>query len=126
MGTGTGILAIAAARLFPAARIEACDTDGEAVGIARDNAKLNGVARVAFRVGTIDERTASAACVCANLTADTILQLLPALLGVTCEHLILSGILDSQVDAVLTRLQELGITKPLELRTAGEWAAIVI
>ena len=27
VGTGTGILAIAAAKLFPEARIEACDTD---------------------------------------------------------------------------------------------------
>ncbi len=31
VGTGTGILAIAAARLFPDARVEACDTDAEAI-----------------------------------------------------------------------------------------------
>ena len=71
VGTGTGILAIAAAKLFPNARIEACDTDAEAVGIARENARLNGVgSNIAFTVGTIDESsTASADCVCANLTA---------------------------------------------------------
>jgi ribosomal protein L11 methyltransferase len=41
VGTGTGILAIAAARLFPSSRIEACDTDAEAIEIARENATLN-------------------------------------------------------------------------------------
>ena len=43
VGTGTGILAIAAAKLFPEARIEACDTDEAAVAIARENAAANGV-----------------------------------------------------------------------------------
>ena len=127
VGTGTGILAIAAAKLFPAARIEACDTDAEAVEIARENAKLNNVAeRVNSRVGTIDETTASANLVCANLTADVILPLLPALIGATCGHLILSGILDSQTETIISRLQELGITEPLEIATDGEWVAIII
>src|ERR1044071_66725 len=71
VGTGTGILAIAAALLHPHARVEACDTDGDAVLIARENARLNGVAeRIHFRVGTVDDSdTASASLVCANLTA---------------------------------------------------------
>src|SRR5688500_1787425 len=44
VGTGTGILAIAAAKLFPEARIEACDTDADALAIAVENARLNVVA----------------------------------------------------------------------------------
>ena len=44
VGTGTGILAIAAAKLFPEAHIEACDTDETAIEIARENAAANGVA----------------------------------------------------------------------------------
>src|SRR5215213_4708845 len=49
VGTGTGILSIAAAKLFPDARITACDTDSEAVEIARENAQLNDVAeRISF------------------------------------------------------------------------------
>ena len=56
VGTGTGILAIAAAKLFPEARIEACDTDGTAIAIARENAELNGVAKqINFWAGSIDE-----------------------------------------------------------------------
>ena len=126
VGTGTGILAIAAAKLFPTARIEACDTDADAIEIARENANLNGVAeRVSFRVGTIDDRLASANVVCANLTADVILPLLPALIGATCGRLILSGILDSQTELVRSRLNELGITEP-EVATDGEWIAIIV
>ncbi len=127
IGTGTGILAIAAARLNQQARIEACDTDAEAVRIARENARLNGVAeRIDFRVGTIDETTASADLICANLTADVIAPLLPALLGATCGRLILSGILDWQAEEVVRRLRELGAAGHLELVNDGEWVAIIV
>jgi ribosomal protein L11 methyltransferase len=127
VGTGTGILSIAAAKLFPTARVEACDTDAEAVEIARENARLNeAMERVKFFVGTIDETTASANLVCANLTADVIIPLLPALIGATCGRLILSGILDSQTELILARLQELGITTTPEVMTDGEWVAVII
>lgn len=126
VGTGTGILAIAAAKLDALSRIEACDTDAEAVEIARENASLNGVtAQVNFRVGTIEEAGASFDCVCANLTADVILPLLPALIGATCGRLILSGILDTQAAAVRTRLAALGITDT-ETVADGEWVAIIV
>jgi ribosomal protein L11 methyltransferase len=127
VGTGTGILAIAAAKLFPDARVEACDTDAEAIPIARENARLNNVSEnVAFRVGTIEETTASADCVCANLTADVIIELLPALLEATCGRLILCGILDSQVAAVRSRLNECGIPAPSEINKDGEWVGLII
>ena len=48
VGTGTGILAIAAAKLIPEARVEACDTDAEAIGIAAEKAELNGVPDIVF------------------------------------------------------------------------------
>lgn len=124
-GTGTGILAMAAANLFPDARVEACDTDAEAIEIAKENARLNGVAeQIAFRVGTVGEQTLSADLVCANLTAPVIVDLLPSLLGATCGRLVLSGILDSQVELVQSRLSELGVTA-LEIDQDGEWIAFV-
>lgn len=127
VGTGTGILAIAAARLHPEARIEACDTDAEAIEIARENARLNSVKeRIAFRVGTLDETTASADCVCANLTADVIALLIPALTGATCGRLILSGILDSQEEFVIERLRESGVEAICEVMREGEWVAIIV
>lgn len=125
VGTGTGVLAIAAAKIDGQARVEACDTDAEAVEIARENARLNGVGeRIAFRVGSVTGETASADFVCANLTADVILPLLPSLAGATCGRLVLSGILAEQCDAVLAALRQLGI-HDCEAETAGEWVAII-
>jgi ribosomal protein L11 methyltransferase len=127
VGTGTGILAIAAARLHPHSNVEACDTDAEAIEIARENARLNHVAeRINFRVGTVEEATPSSDLVCANLTAGVIAPLLPALLDATCGRLILSGILDSQADWIHSRLRELGITEVCETATDGEWVAIIV
>jgi ribosomal protein L11 methylase PrmA len=88
---------------------------------------LNGVGeRINFRVGTIEETTASSDMVCANLTADVILPLLPALLGATCGRLILSGILDSQTELIRSRLRALGIAQPVGVTTDGEWVAMTI
>lgn len=121
VGTGTGVLAIAAAKMFPDARIEACDTDAEAIDIARENAKANS-AEIEFRVGSIDDTTPSADLVCANLTADVIMQILPSLIGVTCGKLILSGILETQTEQILAVLPD----SEIELRQDGEWVAIVV
>jgi ribosomal protein L11 methyltransferase len=142
VGTGTGILAIAAAKLFPEARVAACDTDAAVVEIARENARLNGVAdRIDFRVGSLYEfgnetgnlagesdqlATASADFVCANLTAEAINALLPALISASCGRLVLSGILDSQLDAIVDQLQESGATGNLVMMQDGEWIALVV
>jgi ribosomal protein L11 methyltransferase len=126
VGTGTGILAIAAAALAPDARIIACDTDADAVRIAHENAALNGVAqRIEFQVGSISEEIPSADFVCANLTAPVIVDLLPALLGATCGRLVLSGILDSQFEMVNRRLMQLTASIN-EVMQDGEWIALVI
>ena len=127
VGTGTGILAIAAAKLSPEAVVEACDTDPEALAIAEENARLNDVAdRISFRVGTVQESTASADVVCANLTADVIVRLLPVLLGSSCGRLILSGILETQIEEVIAALRAAGITSEPEVMQDGEWVAMVI
>jgi len=146
VGTGTGILAIAAAKMCQkpdsgvpgrAARlgwggeggppsIIACDTDSDAITIAKENAELNDVAgRIDFRVGSVDDQTESADFVCANLTAPVIVDLLPSLIAATCGRLILSGILDTQIDMVKSRLVELGIVN-LQIDQDGEWVAVVI
>ena len=127
IGTGTGVLAIGAAKLNPTARIEACDVDAEAVSVATENARINGVAdRIGFRVGSVDDTTASADLVCANLTADVIIAILPKLINVTCGRLILSGVLGEQIDSVRQRLLELGVAAEPETMEDGEWTALII
>ena len=51
LGCGSGVLAIAAARVLPGARVLAVDNDPLATAIARENARLNGVRR---RVRVLD------------------------------------------------------------------------
>lgn len=126
VGTGTGILAIAAAKLSPGARVDACDTDPAAVEIARENARLNGVGcQIEFRAGSVMEQTPSADLVCANLTAPVIVELLPSLLGATCGRLVLSGILVEQSELVQTSLMALGAGS-FEIDQDGEWIALVV
>lgn len=127
VGTGTGILAIAAAKLNPKASVEACDTDTAAIDIARENAAINEVSnQVRFHAGSIDDVTASADFVCANLTADVISELLPKLIGVTCGRLVLSGILSEQVELIGNRLRDCGIENEVEIMRDGEWAAMIV
>lgn len=124
VGTGTGILAIAAAKLFSSARIEACDTDETAIKIARENAELNDVA-IDFWAGPIDESTASADLVVANLTADVITSIMPALVGVACGKLILSGILETQIEMVQAALHDCGVDQ-FDVEQRGEWIALIV
>ena len=73
----------------------------------------------------MEDETESADLVCANLTAPVIVELLPLLLGATCGRLVLSGILDSQIEMVKSRLIELAVVD-FEIDQDGEWAALTI
>jgi ribosomal protein L11 methyltransferase len=126
VGTGTGILAIAAAACAPGVHVEAFDIDPDAIEIARENAAVNGVAdRISFHAGSIDEQTSSADFICANLTAEVIAKLLPTLVALSCGRLVLSGILETQTDEIVERLAQLAITD-VEIRRDGEWVAIIV
>jgi len=126
VGTGTGVLAIAAAKLAPRARVSACDTDPLAVEVATENARLNGVGgSIDFWTGSVGEATEPAEVVCANLTADVIIPLLPSLTAVARGRLILSGVLETQAEGVLLSLGGLG-AEAREVTRDGEWVAITV
>ncbi|HEU0253659.1 MAG TPA: 50S ribosomal protein L11 methyltransferase [Pyrinomonadaceae bacterium] len=126
VGTGTGILAIAAAKLAPQATVLACDTDETAITIARENAEANKVAdQINFYVGSVDETTASADLVCANLTADVISRMAQTLVSLTCGKLILSGILETQLEMVQESFRSCGVSE-FEVEQDGEWVSLII
>ncbi|MFN6963646.1 MAG: 50S ribosomal protein L11 methyltransferase [Pyrinomonadaceae bacterium] len=127
VGTGTGILAIAAAKLGDgSAEIVACDTDLDSVSIARENAILNGVAeRIRFFDGSIDAGTHVFAFVCANLTIDVIVRLLDLLLAKSSRSLLLSGILAEQRPVIEAELAARGQTD-LTVEQAGEWISVLV
>ena len=138
VGTGTGILAIAAAKktLKPQVsnfqfgisnlRLLACDTDVDSVTIARENAEANGVAdSIEFFTGSIDDQTPKFDFVCANLTLDVIEPLLPLLLKRARKTLVLSGILVEQTNAIVRSLADHGFND-MEIRQSGEWISVVV
>jgi ribosomal protein L11 methyltransferase len=131
VGTGTGILAIAVAKLTTEntekeIKILACDTDVDSVDIAKENAILNGVGeRIKFVHGPIGDDTPTFDFVCANLTIDVIDPLLPLLLAKAREQLVLSGILVEQKDIIASELQKFEISN-FEIQTSGEWIAVII
>jgi ribosomal protein L11 methyltransferase len=98
-GCGSGILAIAAAKLG-AAQVDGVDLDPEALRTAAANASANGVA---LRVALPEEPTgADYQIVVSNILAQPLMLLAPLLATKTAERgrLALSGILATQADEV--------------------------
>lgn len=126
VGTGTGILSIAAAKISPTSHIAAYDVDEDAIMIARENAAANETGdHIEFFEGTIEQGTPPADFVCANLTLDVIRPLLPRLIEKTNDILLLSGILTEQADAIRRALYEFAVSD-LKLACAGEWLSVIV
>ncbi len=115
MGTGSGILAIAAAKLGYRP-VVALEVDGQAARIARTNARRNGVASK-MRVVQADVQSVPArwarrfAVVCANLSAPLLVRARWRI-AARVERggaLVLAGILQSEFASVLDAYRELGL-----------------
>ena len=115
VGTGSGILAEAAA-LLGAGKVFACDVDAVAVEIAhkRCGASFTGSAD-AVRAGTAD-------LVIANISPEAVIQLAPELLRTLRPGgiLLASGFEAHEIDQVTAALS------PREVRRIGNWALAVI
>jgi ribosomal protein L11 methyltransferase len=128
VGTGTGILAIAAAKLngSSSAEIAAYDVDKDSVTIARENAEQNDVAdKIEFFDGTIDLDIQVYDFVCANVTLDVISPMLDLLIKKSRRILVLSGILAEQGEQIRSQLGALKTKTPL-IEQDGEWISVVI
>jgi len=128
VGTGTGILAIAAALFSPDSRVVAIDVDPQAIEVARENMAINGVsASIELLVGQPCSVTPRKfGVIVANLTANVIVDLTADLAACLLSDglMILSGILCELADDVERALAEAGF-KVTERRKAGEWCAMV-
>ena len=123
IGTGSGVLAIAAARLGAATAI-GIDDDPDAIHAARDNLALNRhVANVRFEQADLTEVQATGDIVVANLTGALLAREAGRLLEAVRPggRLIVSGLLDTERDAVI---QAFG-TAALEWQAhEDEWVAL--
>ncbi|MFN7946098.1 MAG: 50S ribosomal protein L11 methyltransferase [Blastocatellia bacterium] len=129
VGTGTGILAFAAAKLSPGARVVGFDVDPEAVEVARENAEINGVGdEVELEVNRLSAFADQAFdVVLANLTADVIVPLAADFASAIRPGgvLIVSGILREQGDEVLAVLNAQKF-ELIESRPDGEWITFAL
>jgi ribosomal protein L11 methyltransferase len=127
VGTGTGILGIAAARLG-AAKVLCIDNDEQAVEIARENVLINGVGnRVALAALDIAALTSPFPLVTANLSAKILLKLHPHLSRLVCPqgYLILAGIIEPN----RRDIEECFLRAPFSLHrlnTDKEWLCYVL
>lgn len=128
VGTGTGILAISAAKLSPESQIVAIDIDPLAIEIAMKNAEVNFVAdRIDFRETSADQITdCPFDTLVANLTAETIIDQIDQFARCLNRSgiLILSGILDEFSADVERGVRQSGFAA-VESRQDGEWIALV-
>ena len=127
VGTGTGILGMAAA-LFGASRVMAIDNAPEAVSAAKKNSERNNLQQImAVEITPLASFTAPFSLVIANIVHDVLLALAPDLDRLTAEggQLILSGILQGeQVDNIISCFTAAGFSLKRQ-EQKKEWAALL-
>lgn len=131
LGTGSGVLAIAAAKAFAhRPLIAAVDLDAIAIDVARENCRKNGAAYIRLFIG--DGATPAPAyeaapfdVVMANILAKPLLKLAPRLRELTRVGgaLILSGLLSGQAREILARYRSTGF-RLMRRRDLEGWATL--
>ena len=132
IGTGSGILAVAAARLWPA-RVLALDSDPVAVVTARETVRQNGLSRrvtvvrgEGFRSDPVC-RLGRADLIIANIRAKPIAAMAPAF----AQHLrpggtaVLSGLLAAEERLVLAAFRAAGLRLRQRIRL-GTWVTLIL
>ena len=127
VGTGSGILAIAAA-LLAEARVTAVDIDKDALPEVRRNFRLSGLTGPEFLLrGEPACLRGSYPLVTANITAPVLLTLRDSLLRLTAPggYLIVSGVLESELESFLpsflTHTGNFSVQLEVEKRHQGWW-----
>jgi ribosomal protein L11 methyltransferase len=123
LGTGSGILALAA-KCLGAKRVIAIDVDPIAIRTAKENARLNQIEKVNFQLGDLRrwKPVRKIDIIIANLLSDLLVEILPKLKR--SSWLILSGVLCAQGKELLRVLRRSKIDI-VQVRRRGKWIAIL-
>ncbi|MFN2272938.1 MAG: 50S ribosomal protein L11 methyltransferase [Anaerolineae bacterium] len=128
LGTGSGILAIAAAKLG-ARSVKAVDNDPMAVKTARENAVTNNVQETVHVVeGSLENVPGDYDLVVVNILARIIAEMLQEGLGTRVRpggKLVAAGIIADQEVTVTEALEQKALTL-VERRQKGDWVCLVI
>jgi len=123
LGTGSGILALAAKR-FGAERVVGIDVDPKAISVAKVNARLNKIDNVDFKL--VDLRKwkfwAGRDIVAANLYSELLIEILPKLKR--SNWLILSGVLRIHENKFFHALRRNKI-EVVKVNRRGKWIAVL-
>jgi len=123
-GSGTGILAIAAAKLG-ALKVVAIDNDPQAVLATKDNVSNNHCEEV-IRILHTDDNTPLEACdlLIANILANPLVSLAPMFSGLVKSggRIVLSGILEEQLEMILEAYK--ADFSQLEVKQKDEWCRV--
>ena len=136
VGTGTGLLAFAAQRLWPEARVAAADIDPVCEMVVCDNAAVNGVP-LGIKTGEVAVVTAPGLdhpalvqrapydLLIANILAGPLIELAPSFVPhVTAGgSIVLAGLLATQEDAVVDAYRQLGCNL-VQRNVAGDWSIL--
>src|SRR3954468_18281110 len=138
LGTGTGLLAFAALRLWPAARAAGSDIDPVAIDVAAENAAINGVrlgrargpVELAVAAGLGPGRLKARApydLIIANILAGPLIELAPSVAAALAPRgrLLLAGLLDHQAQAVAGAYRREGLMLTGRI-DSGEWPTLVM
>jgi len=126
IGTGSGILAIVAAKL-KAKKVIGVDLDPVAVDSAKQNVLYNGVDNIEILQGNLmDVVNGKAEIVVANIIADVIMFLAEDIKKFMMPkgYFITSGILKDRKDEVVNKFISCGFTIE-EVNVQGEWACVI-
>lgn len=128
VGTGTGILAMAAA-LFGAKVITAIDNDPEAVQAATENIARNNLEnQIAVAVTALADLNGGFHLICANILHDVLVELAPALVDrlVPQGQLVLAGLLrGEQEESIVSVYGQLGLTLQQAVYEE-DWVALLL
>ena len=128
VGCGSGVLAIALAKLFPDASGIAVDVDADAVDVSRENALRNAVGdRISVSATPVEEVHGPFDVVTANILPDVLIPLARPIAARVGDGgtLILSGILRELADGVEAAYVALGLSTQLRL-DEDDWRALVM
>jgi ribosomal protein L11 methyltransferase len=129
LGTGTGLLAFAAMKLWPTARATASDIDPVSIAVVRENAALNTVHGLHLVVADgLSHRDLVARApydlVIANILAQPLIDMAPWIAASVARGgtLILAGLLNTQATAVARAYRKQGMR--LVETSDGEWPVL--
>lgn len=119
VGTGTGVLAFAAKKLG-AERTVAVDNDPISVELALECAGENGLRGIDISLDTLEVIDGAFDLVCANILANTLIELAPLIAPKVKQKLIVAGVLVQQAEDVRAAYLKLGLTNA-GFKVQGEW-----